>query len=70
MALEIHAAVVDGSNELSIQRHLMANSPKDPDSKFVLLPSDSFVLQGPNGKHLCFVTERMGPSISAVLNAP
>lgn len=61
---------MDVSNELSIQQHLTANSLRDSDSNFVLLLSDSFVLEDPNGKHHCFVTEPMGPSISSVLNAP
>ena len=58
------------SNELSIQQHLVANSPRDSDSHFALLLLDFFVIAGPNGKHHCFVTKPMGPSISAVLKAP
>jgi serine/threonine protein kinase len=68
--LKIHAADVDASKELSIQQYLAAKSPKDFDSNFVLLSLDSFVLEGPNGKHHCLVADPMGPSISAVLNAP
>lgn len=69
VALKIHAANVDVSKELSIQQHLSANS-NDSGSNFVLLLLDSFVLEGPNGKHHCFVTKAMGPSVSAVLQAP
>ena len=60
---------MDAANELSIQRHLAANSSNDADAEFVLLLSDTFTLESPNGKHTCFVTEPMGPSISTVLNA-
>lgn len=59
---------MDVSKELSIQQHLSANS-KDSGSNIVLLLLDSFILEGPNGKHHCFVTEPMGPSVSAVLHA-
>lgn len=68
VALKVHAADVDVSNESYIQKHLKANSPKDLDSRFVLLLSDSFVLEGPNGRHSCFVTQPMGPSLSDVLH--
>jgi non-specific serine/threonine protein kinase len=70
MALKIYAANVDASSELSIQQHLRARCQGDSNSRFVLLPSDYFELQGPNGKHLCLVTEPMGPSIATLLNAP
>jgi non-specific serine/threonine protein kinase len=70
VALKIHAARVDVTNELSIQQHLTASSPKDVNSNFVLLLTDSFILEGPNGKHSCFVTEPTGPSVADVLNAP
>lgn len=58
------------THRLSIQQHLRARCQGDSDSKFVLLPYDCFELQGPNGKHLCLITEPMGPSIATFLNAP
>ncbi|KAI0439797.1 serine/threonine-protein kinase SRPK3 [Xylaria telfairii] len=70
VALKVHAANVDVSNELSINQHLVDNASRNPNSKFVLLTSDTFIIHGPNGKHHCFVTNPMGPSISTVLNAP
>ncbi|KAI1289092.1 serine/threonine-protein kinase SRPK3 [Xylaria venustula] len=70
VALKIHAAKVDVSNELSIQHRLATGASKDTGSNFVLLASDSFTLKGPNGQHHCFVTEPMGPSVSDVLYAP
>ncbi|OIW30105.1 serine/threonine-protein kinase SRPK3 [Coniochaeta ligniaria NRRL 30616] len=69
IALKIYAANVDSANELSIHQYLSANCQRDANSKFVLLLSDYFTLQGPNGKHICFVTKPMGPSISTFLNA-
>lgn len=70
VALKIHAANVDVSGELSIQKYLTANYSTDPNSRFVHLLLDSFVLEGPNGKHTCFVTEPTGPSVSVFLTAP
>ncbi|KAI0864830.1 serine/threonine-protein kinase SRPK3 [Xylaria cubensis] len=70
VALKVHAADVDVSNELRIHQHLTDNASQDFNSEFVLLLSDAFIIYGPNGKHHCFVTDPMGPSVSAVLNAP
>ncbi|KAI1742773.1 serine/threonine-protein kinase SRPK3 [Xylaria scruposa] len=70
VALKIHAANVDISNELKIHQHLADSASQDSNSEFVLLMSDTFTIYGPNGKHHCFVTNPMGPSVSAVLNAP
>ncbi|KAI1359582.1 serine/threonine-protein kinase SRPK3 [Xylaria arbuscula] len=70
VALKVHAAKVDVTNEVSIQQQLGVNISKDISSRFLILASDSFILEGPNGRHFCFVTEPMGPSISTVLKAP
>ncbi|SPO05600.1 uncharacterized protein DNG_08287 [Cephalotrichum gorgonifer] len=50
IALKIHTAIVDVSNELSIQQHLAAASA-NPNSDSVLLLSGSSVIESPNGKH-------------------
>lgn len=68
--MKAHAAKADVTNELSIQQHLAANIPKDIHSNFLLLASDLFTLEGPNGRHFRFMTEPVGPSVSSVLNAP
>ncbi|KAI0431618.1 serine/threonine-protein kinase SRPK3 [Xylaria sp. FL1042] len=70
VALKIYAANMDVMNESSIQQYLATNSLNDVNPNFILLLSDLFILEGPNGKHPCFVTEPMGPSISNVPNAP
>ncbi|KAF2970527.1 hypothetical protein GQX73_g3074 [Xylaria multiplex] len=70
VALKIHAANVDVTNELSIQQHLATSATKDAGSNSVLLSLDLFTLQGPNGNHHCFVSEPTGPSVSSVLLAP
>lgn len=58
------------SNELLIQQHLRQRSHRDPNANFVHLPRDTFILDGPNGTHVCFVTEPTGPSICGYLNPP
>ncbi|KAI0547702.1 serine/threonine-protein kinase SRPK3 [Xylaria curta] len=70
VALKVHAANMDVSNELKIHQHLASKASQGYNSEFVLLLSDNFIISGPNGKHHCFVTDPMGPSVSAVLNAP
>ena len=49
---------------------LATKAPHDPNSRFVVTLLDSFTHKGPNGSHLCLVIEPMGPSVSAILNAP
>lgn len=70
VALKIQAASVDVTNELRIQQHLAISFSKDSSSHFFLLRSDWFILEGPNGEHICFVTEPIGPSTAGVPNAP
>lgn len=36
-------------------------------SEFVIKTFDEFEIQGPNGNHLCIVTEPLGPSLNSVL---
>lgn len=36
-------------------------------SKFVINLYDDFTHEGPNGSHLCIVTEFLGPSLSTVI---
>ena len=70
VALKIEVAKPQDTNQLSIQRHLAQRSPQDVDSQFIVALLDSFIQEGPNGRHQCLVLEVMGPSISSVLNAP
>lgn len=55
------------SSELSILRYLNQRGSSDKRSIHVIALLDSFEQQGPNGKHLCLVTEALGPSAAAVI---
>ncbi|CAI0651946.1 unnamed protein product [Colletotrichum noveboracense] len=70
VALKIEAANRRKSNELLIQTQLAAGISENLRSEYIVRLLNSFYHQGPNGNHLCIVLEPMGPSLSAVLNAP
>ncbi|OHE98451.1 serine/threonine-protein kinase SRPK3 [Colletotrichum orchidophilum] len=70
VALKIEVAKRKEPNEVKMQRLLAEKAPENQWSEFVVGLLDSFYHQGPNGNHLCLVLEPMGPSLSAVLNAP
>lgn len=55
------------NSELSILRFLNQKGSSDRRSLHVIALLDSFEQQGPNGKHLCLVSEALGPSIATVL---
>lgn len=71
-ALKVEIAKLYGSesDRHSIQNILLREAPKYDDSQFTVQLLDSFIHEGPNGKHLCSVLELMGPSVSSVLDAP
>lgn len=71
MAVKVKKAEnsIDDS-ELSILCQLRQKTGfHDAGAAHVILVLDYFVLQGPNGKHLCLVTEALGPSLSATLES-
>ncbi|KAI3335217.1 hypothetical protein F4824DRAFT_489700 [Ustulina deusta] len=52
---------------------LLAKESSNSQSKYVALKIQAanwFILEGPNGEHICFVTEPIGPSTAGVPNAP
>jgi serine/threonine-protein kinase SRPK3 len=49
--------------ELDILKYISQNDPSHPGYKHVVHLLDSFVHEGPNGKHLCLVLELMGQSV-------
>lgn len=55
------------NSELSILRYLNQRGSSDKRSMHIIPLLDSFGEQGPNGKHLCLVSEALGPSVAAVL---
>jgi len=53
--------------ELAIMTHIEAKgNAKHPGHKHISRLLDSFHHDGPNGKHLCIVSELLGPKISTV----
>ncbi|KAJ2996249.1 hypothetical protein NUW58_g1032 [Xylaria curta] len=49
------------SNEINIYDHLQkCKSPEHLEANYILTPSESFWLDGPNGRHLCFVMPILG----------
>lgn len=54
-------------SELSLYRLLAAAERGSSDAGYLVGLLDSFELVGPNGRHLCFVLEAMGPNLSDML---
>ena len=50
-------------NRFAIQHRLACGDSSHPGHTTMLIPTDDFEINGPNGKHSCFVTPVMGPSI-------
>ena len=57
------------SREVDIRRRLHCGDRHHPGRPFVLSPLTEFYIDGPNGRHLCLVSEVVGPSIWDVKNA-
>lgn len=56
------------SPELGILQHIEEKGdPNHPGSKHIPRLIDSFHHEGPNGRHLCVVTELLGPKVSSVM---
>jgi serine/threonine-protein kinase SRPK3 len=56
----------EDSGELRLQKHLQQQASAGHKLSCVLLLLDSFWIDGPNGKHLCFIFEAAGPSLSMI----
>jgi serine/threonine protein kinase len=63
--LSADASECSSGTELDVLRRLATGSGTG--KRFVLQFLDSFIHQGPNGTHLCVVTEVSGPSLSTYL---
>lgn len=68
MAVKIKTAETSvNTSELAIFPYLKQQGNSDPTSKHVIALLDHFGHQGPNGKHVCIVSEVLGASVSNVL---
>ena len=50
--------------ESKILRALSLGNPEHPEREYVSSLLDEFVINGPNGRHLCFVSEAAGYSVA------
>lgn len=55
------------STELKILRHLDKCARDNPWHENIIASLDDFIFEGPNGTHLCYVSQPGGPSISTCL---
>ncbi|KAM0800808.1 protein kinase [Usnea florida] len=56
--------------ELRLLGHLDKHVQDDPRRGSIVAICDDFMIDGPNGTHLCFVSRLGGPSLSTLLNSP
>ncbi|KAI0388096.1 kinase-like domain-containing protein [Hypomontagnella monticulosa] len=57
-----------GCPDLQVLNALSDVSQKELQENCVAIPSEHFWIEGPNGRHLCFVSDLLGPNLS--LNSP
>ena len=57
------------SREIDIRNRLRCGDPHHLGRQFILSPLTELWIDGPNGHHLCLVSEVVGPSILEVKNA-
>ncbi len=56
--------------ELTILRHLDEHAHANPWRSSIIATLDDFIIDGPNGRHLCYVSQPGGPSLSAISDSP
>ena len=56
--------------ELRLLRHLDEYARENPWRGSIITTLDDFATDGPNGTHLCYVSQPGGPSLSAVSDSP
>ncbi|KAI1137797.1 kinase-like domain-containing protein [Hypoxylon sp. FL0543] len=57
-------ASVEECRELQITKTLAHVDYKELRDNYIALPREHFWIEGPNGRHLCFVSDLLGPSLS------
>lgn len=70
MALKIYISSRNNSRELDILHRISTKCANDLGVEKIIGILDSFTFQGPNGKHQCFVSKPMGPSVSSLMLRP
>ena len=56
--------------EILLLRHLDRHIRSDIRRNSIIVVSDDFTIEGPNGAHLCHVSQVGGPSLSAISDSP
>ena len=56
--------------ELQLLRHLDEHAQASPWRGNIIAALDDFTIDGPNGTHLCYVSQPGGPSLSAISDSP
>ena len=59
-------ASLKATTELSILNRINAYRTKDPLAQYILRTLDTFQHLGPNGTHLCLISEPMGPTVASL----
>ena len=68
VAIKVLSAEVSSEGpELKILNYLKQSSTDHPGRRYIAFLLDHFELQGPNGTHLCLVSEVLGPSIACLI---
>jgi serine/threonine-protein kinase SRPK3 len=57
------------TKELAILKDIASSTLNHPGRQFVVCLTDEFVIEGPNGKHVCLVTEVAGQRLSKTQSA-
>lgn len=71
VSLEILTAEASSScPDIEIFQALKANTLNHPGARHILFVLDHFAVQGPNGSHLCLVSQVAGPSIADLSFSP
>lgn len=56
--------------DLRLFRHLEEHVQADPWRGNIIAHMDDFTIEGPNGTHLCYVSQPGGPSVSTISDSP
>ena len=71
VSLKVLTAEASGQHkELRLLRRLDEHVRADPLRGSIIAILDDFTIEGPNGTHLCYVSQPGGPSLSAVSDSP
>ena len=56
--------------ELRLRRHIDRHVPGDSWRSSIIAALDDFIIDGPNGTHLCYLPQPGGPNLFAISDSP